>query len=312
MNKSTMKAIVYERYGGPDVLKQVEIPKPMPKDGELLVKIYATSVVAGDVRMRKADPFLARLFNGLFKPKKIKVLGFEFSGEVVSVGKDVNKFKVGDMVFASCGIKFGAYAQFIAISQDEIVATMPKNLSYEEAATVPIGAIFALNLLKFGGICKNKRVLIVGASGSIGTYAVQIAKNYGAYVTGVCSTDKMEFVKSLGADHVIDYKKEDYFSKKEKYDLVCDTASKMYTGIGKSKFKNIIESDGKYVDSMMTLDYKVSDLIELKQLIEQGKVSPVIDKVFSINDIQKAHAHFESGKKMGNIAIKINFKGEQL
>lgn len=302
-----MKTIMYERYGAPEVLKQAESTKPAPKDDELLVKVYASSVVAGDMRMRKADPFLARLFNGLLKPKKIQVLGFEMSGEIVAIGKDVDKFKVGDKIFASCGVSFGAYAEYKAISQNEVIAIMPENLTYEEAATVPIGAIAALNLLKLGNIKKQQSILIIGASGSIGTYAIQIAKSYGAHVTGVCSGSKVDFIKSLGANEAIDYKTEDYFKGTQKYDLVCDAAGKLYTGIGKAKFKNIVKEDGKYVHSTMTLDYKVSDLTQLKQMIEQGKVKPVIDKVYSINDIVEAHRHFESGNKMGNIAITVDF-----
>jgi NADPH:quinone reductase-like Zn-dependent oxidoreductase len=272
-----------------------------------LIKVYATSVTAGDVRMRKADPFLARTFNGLFKPKKIKVLGFEISGEVIKTGKDVDKFKTGDMVLSLCGISFSGYAQYKCINQNSLMSLKPDCLSHEQAAVVPIGGVGAMALLNMGQIAKGKKVLIVGAAGSIGSYAVQIAKNYGAYVTGVCSGGKMDFVRSLGADEVIDYKGNEYLKQDVEYDLICDAAGKMHTGLGKSKFNNILKKDGSYVSSMMNIDYKMTYMDVLLDLISQGKVKPIIDKVFSIKDIKKAHEHFESGSKKGNIAVIIDF-----
>ena len=304
-----MKAVIYTKYGPPSVLKLVDIEKPQPKDNEVLVKICATTVTSGDARLRSSDfPPVAwlfiRLMFGLFKPKK-EILGHELSGIVEAVGKDVTKYKVGDEVFATpTMLDTGSYTEYICIPQERkkgVLGLMPKKLNFKEAAALPVGGMTALFLLNKANLSKGQDVLIYGASGSVGSYAIQIAKEQGATVVAVCSSSNLEMVTSLGADSAIDYRKQDYSSLEKKFDIVFDAVGKT----SKSKAKKVLKQEGSFVSVKSLTSPKQEHLNKLHELAEGGKVRPYIDKCFPLSEIVAAHEYVDKGQKKGNVVIEI-------
>jgi len=296
-----MKAILCTAYGPAEVLQLREVEKPAPRDDEVLVKIFATTVTAGDVILRSMPGFQRFVVGLFFGLGKNKILGHELSGEIEAVGVGVTRFRAGDQVFASAGSGGGAYAQYICLREDGMVATKPANLIYEEAAAVPIGGNTALYILRKGNIQRGQKVLVYGASGSVGSYAVQLSNAFGAEVTGVCSTANLELVQSLGAARVLDYTKEDFSQRGETYDVVFDAVGKLQASRG----KEALGEGGVYLSVRSPTSEKPENLAYLRELTEAGQIRPAIDRRYPLEQIAEAHRYVETGHKKGNVVITV-------
>lgn len=316
-----MKAVYCTAYGNPEVLRIVDVPKPLPQADELLIRIHATAVNSGDVRIRKADPWAVRLFFGFSKPKK-PILGGVFSGEVVEIGNAVRQFKVGDSVFGSTGMGFGAYAEFKVIKESAVFVHKPESLSHLEAAIVPFGALTALHFIRKANVEAGQKVLIYGASGAVGSSAVQLAKSFGAEVTAVCSGSNMELMKRIGAYKVINYNKEDLSVYKEEYDVVYEAVNKLSFSqsikhlkkdgvliLGAAGLPQMLRAGFAKIAGRKVLVGVIKESVEsmsfIKTLIDQDKYQPVLDRTFSLNQIAEAHEYVDLGHKKGNVAIQV-------
>ena len=323
-----MKAVIWTKYGSPDVLQLGQIERPASKDNEILIKIHAASVTTGDCEMRdlKFPIWIGlplRIYMGFFKPTRVKILGGYVAGEIAAVGKDVKRFKVGDQIFGTTGLRLGGYAEYTCVPEKEAIAIKPANMTYEEAAAVPLGGLEALHFLRKANIRPGQKLLVNGAGGSIGTFGVQLAKYFGAEVTAVDSTEKLAMLRSIGADHVIDYTKEDFSQRGQKYDVILDVILKSSF----SKIVNSLNETGIYLLTNPTLlkmicgawvskntsrkvifeftNPKVDDLSTLRELIEAGKIRAVIDRLYTLEQVVDAHHYVETGQKKGNVVISI-------
>lgn len=316
-----MKAVYCTAYGDPKVLQVVEIPTPNPQPDQLLIRIHATAVNSGDVRIRKADPWAVRLFFGFSKPKN-PILGGVFSGEVVDLGTAVTQFKVGDSVFGSTGMEFGAYAEFKTISATATLTLKPESLTPIEAAAIPFGALTALHFIEKAHIRAGQKVLIYGASGAVGSAAIQLAKNLGAEVTAVCSGSNMDLMRKIGADKVINYQLEDLAVNKERYDVIYETVNKLSFSQSKKHLKKggvlilgaaglpqMLRAGLARISGLKVLTGVIKESVQgmnfIKKLIEEGKYKPVLDRTFTLDQIAEAHEYVDLGHKKGNVGIQI-------
>ncbi|MEI5906832.1 NAD(P)-dependent alcohol dehydrogenase [Bacillus spongiae] len=310
MKENLMRGIVYEEYGAPEVLRIKQLKKPIPKESEVLIKVHASTVTRGDVRMRAFSvpviqwPF-ARLYLGMFKPKR-SILGMELAGEIEEIGEQVTKFKVGDKVFASTLEEdFGGYAEYKRMPEDGLLTLMPDHLPFGEAAASVGAGMTVIRCLEKADIQQGQEVLIYGASGAVGSTAVQIAKNhYGAKITAVCSTKNQELAKELGAEYVIDYTKQDLTQLNKKYDVLFDAVAKL----PKSKAKKVIRKTGVYLNvhkDTGSRKTKIEELLKLRKLIAEGKYKPYIDRVYPMEEIVQAHRYVDLGHKKGNVVIEM-------
>jgi len=321
-----LRAAVYTRYGPPEVLEIKEVAKPVPRDNEVLVSVHAATVCTPDWRFRRPNPFFIRFMTGLWKPKKARILGMEFSGTVESAGKNVSRFRAGDQIFGSTGFQLGTHAEYVCVPENGTVALKPANMSLEESAAILFGGFSALHFLRMAGIQAGQNVLIYGGSGSVGVFAVQLAKHFGARVTAVCSTTNLELMKSLGADEVVDYTKADFSRAGRVYDIVFDTVGKSgisrslrglkrggalvqggYSGLGslivwstRSKWASLTGA-AKPIGGMVR--GTPEDQTFLKRLIEAGKLRTVIDRRYTLDQIREAHRHAEGGHKKGHVIV---------
>ncbi|UCH05440.1 MAG: NAD(P)-dependent alcohol dehydrogenase [Candidatus Thorarchaeota archaeon] len=295
-----MKAAVVSKYGSPEGIQIIDIEKPTPKPNELLIKVHATTVTFGDAMLRRMG-FPSRILLGLFMGglRRGKILGHEFAGEIEAVGEEVTLFKPTDRVFASAGMKGGAHVEYICLPEDSMVSIKPANMTFEEAAAVPVGGNTALDILRRADIQDGQRVLIYGASGSVGSYAVQLAKHWGAEVTGV--TTDAEMMRSLGTDRVTNYREEDFTESGETYDVIFDAVRKLSS----SKSKTALKENGVFLSASSSTEQKAENLGFLGELIEDGKLKAVIDRRYPLEEIVEAHRYVDTGRKKGNVVITL-------